>query len=132
MVPMPRLTFRVARRRAPRRVATCLASSGVVISGPVAISISGMPRRSRRYVTSDPSSDIFLAASSSRHIEDIVIRLPATSMWPPVAMRAVRWNPQVLEPSITIFLMKCISSTGVAANSRDISREASIASLLAS
>ena len=40
--------------------------------------------------------------------------LSPTSTKPSVAMRAVLWNPEVLEPSTTIFLMKWISSMTLA------------------
>ena len=52
----------------------------------------------------------FLAASSSRHTERMEIFLSPTSTEPSVAMRAVLWKPEVLDPSTTIFLMKWISS----------------------
>ena len=52
----------------------------------------------------------FLAASSSRHTERMEIFLSPTSTDPSVAMRAVLWKPEVLDPSTTIFLMKWISS----------------------
>ena len=43
---MPRFTRLVALRRVPMRYATSWTSSGVRMSGPVATSISGIPRRS--------------------------------------------------------------------------------------
>ena len=46
MVPIPLFTLLVALSRVPRRYATSMTSSGVRMSGPVATSIRGMPRRS--------------------------------------------------------------------------------------
>ncbi len=48
-----------------------------------------------------------------------------------MATRAVRWNPEVLEPSITSLRMKWISSTGLAPSSAATVRTTSTASGLA-
>ena len=65
-------------------------------------------------MTSASVVSTFLAASSSRHTDSMDTLLPLTSTDPSIATRAVLWNPEVLEPSTTIFLMKWISSTVLA------------------
>ena len=91
--------------------ATSIHSSGVLMSGPVATSMSGIPSLSRRYVISASVVSTLRHASSSRQTERMEIFLPLTSISPSVATSAVLWNPDVFEPSTTIFLMKCTSST---------------------
>ena len=46
MVPIPLFTLLVALSRVPSLYATSMTSSGVRMSGPVATSMSGIPRRS--------------------------------------------------------------------------------------
>jgi len=132
MVPRPRFTLRVERKMEPSRCATSLTSSGSCMSGAVAISMSGMPRRSNRYVTSLSLVSTLRAASSSRQSDRIPIRRPFTSRWPSAATRAVRWKPLVFEPSMTILRMKCTSSIARQLSMADTTREACMASSSAS
>jgi len=83
----------------------------------VVISISGIPRRPSEYRTESPESDNFLAESSSRHT-DVMPTLPFdVSIFPFTAIRDVLWNPDVFDPSMTIFLMHSI--TGRIVHPRD-------------
>ena len=111
MVPMPRLTFLVALSRVPILSATSMTSSGSCMSGPVATSMRGIPSLSSLYVISASVVSTLRHASSSRQMERMEISLPLTSTEPFMDTNAVLWKPEVLEPSTTIFLMKCISST---------------------
>src|SRR5438445_748200 len=128
IVPIPLMTLRVARSRDPNAKATSRASSGVAMSGAVAISTRGMPNRSSRYTTSFSASPSLRAASSSRRIVGTPIRFPLTSRRPSSATSPDRWNPDVFDPSITILRMKSTSWTGFASSRRAISSVMSSAS----
>ena len=132
MVPSPLLTLFVALRRVPILEATSMTSSGVLISGAVATSIRGIPRRSVLHVTSVSLVSIFLQASSSRQTERMPIFLPMASTDPSTATRDVLWKPDVLDPSTTIFLMNWTSSMTLAPRSSLKIRVVSIASGLTS
>ena len=58
------------------------------------------------------------------------ILLSPAMTYPSVATRAVLWNPDVLDPSTTIFLMKWISSMMFAWSISENVREICIASRL--
>ena len=112
MVPRPRLTLPVERSSMPMVSATSLAWAGDTISGSVPISTSGMPCLSSEYITLSTLSPTFWAASSSRHSTPTPTFPWVVSMYPPVDTRAVRWNPDVLEPSMTILRIVNTSSNG--------------------
>ncbi len=126
--PRPRFTLPVDLSNRPMARAASWASSGVWMSGAVATSTRGMPSLSSLYILMLflSSSEIFRAASSSRHMVWIPISLSPTRTFPPVAMMQVRWKPVVLLPSITIFRIGCISSTGVELRKFAIIRPTSI------
>ena len=93
----------------PMCSATFWTSSGVCMQGDVVISTSGIPSRSRLKT----SSFTRCAASSSRQIVSIC---PPFGRAPLKATSAVRWNPLVLEPSMTSFRIVCTCGTGVMPN----------------
>ena len=106
IVPIPRATLPLARSSLPSETAIILVLPGLALVGSSAISTSGTPSRSRQYSRA-PSSR--LAASSSRHIDWTPTGppppSPPTDRLPPCATRIVRWNPDVLDPSMTILRM---------------------------
>ena len=110
MVPMPRATMRVPRSSLPRASATRRTALGSPGTGSSAISTRGMPSRSRAYAFMSSSSPSGLAESSSRHMDCTPTHTSPTRSRPPRATSIVLWNPPVLEPSITVFLMGYTSS----------------------
>ncbi len=132
MDPKPLLTLLVSLSREPSAMADSFACSGVVISGSVAISTSGSPSLSRVYVTTSPSGvdlvSSFLAESSSKHITETPTSPVSVSNWPFVETSVVLWNPLVLEPSTTVFLIGWRAGTGFACSIADIVRTTSTAS----
>ena len=104
IVPIPLLTF-AALRISPILSAASLICSGDFKSGFVVISTSGIPSRSNLKVDWSSSWLMILAASSSSAIVSMPTFPSEVSMWPSWAMRTVRWNPEVFEPSTTVFRM---------------------------
>ena len=104
------------------------------MSGAVATSMRGIPRRSVLQVTVSAVASILRQASSSRQTLRIPTFFPmaSTSMAPSTATREVLWNPEVLEPSTTIFLMNWTSSMTLAPTSSEKIRVVSMASALTS
>ena len=84
----------MSRRVRPNAMEVCLAWSGVFTSGAVAISINGMPKRSRFQVTTSPSGVNLLsslrALSSSKQSTSIPTGPPSVSSTPAVATSVVR------------------------------------------
>ena len=75
------------------------------MSGDVVISAKGIPNLSSLNTILPSSSPIRLAASSSRPNVSIVTSPYSVSTYPSVARIPVLWNPLVLLPSITCFLI---------------------------
>ena len=103
------------------------------MSGSVAISTSGSPSLSSVYVTTSPSGvdlvSSFLAESSSKHITETPTSPVLVVNWPFVETSVVLWNPLVLDPSTTVFLIGWRAGTGFACSNADIVRTISTASL---
>ena len=114
IVPKPLFTPGKDRRSRPIFLAVSCACSGVVMSGSVPISMSGMPSRSKRYVFSAAVSEIILQASSSREILEMRTSPALVFIFPFRPTSAVRWNPEVLEPSTTVLRMTCTKGEMVA------------------
>src|SRR4030042_1119673 len=111
IVPMPLLQASVLLSIMPIFAATSFASSGVLISAAVAISIKGMPSLERLYTSYSLVLSIIWQASSSRQTTSIPILLLFTSKKPLMPISMVLWNPEVFEPSITVFLITWTWST---------------------
>ena len=116
--PSPLLTILVSLSSEPRASADCLACSGLVMSGSVAISTRGRPNLSNVYVTISPSDvtldSSFLAESSSSHITEIPTSPLSVLSIPLVETSVVLWKPLVFDPSTTVFLIGCKEGTGLA------------------
>ena len=102
------------------------------MSGPVATSMSGIPKRSVLHTTSSLLVSTRRQASSSRQTERMEIFLSPTLTAPSVEISAVLWKPEVLEPSTTIFLMKWTSSIRLAPSISENVRAILMASALTS
>ena len=94
ILPRPLRTLRVSLSVRPKAIEVCFACSGVLTSGAVAISMSGIPRRSKFQVTTSPlgvnSLSNLRALSSSRQRTSIPTGPPLVSNTPSVATRVVR------------------------------------------
>jgi len=128
MVPSPRLTCPVERSSIPMRSAASRACSGERMSGPVPISTRGMPSRSSPHRTPSSVSPIRAADSSSSSMSVTETGPSLVSISPSVATSVDRWNPEVFDPSTTIFRMTCARSTTSMSSSLAISRVTSSAS----
>ena len=105
IVPSPRATLPVDLSALPRYRAAFSTCSGVPMMGSSAISTRGTPSLSKAKNLERASSPRIRAASSSSVTVCTPTSSPSTDSSPPRAMTAVRWNPEVLEPSMTIFLI---------------------------
>ena len=103
-------------------------SSGVRNSGPVTVSVSGMPRRSVRQTMRCPLSETSRHESSSTLTCVTVSLRPWNGIQPFMPTIAVRWNPVGIEPSRYCFRAMCTSSM----MSRCIIRHSSILMSIAS
>ena len=94
ILPSPLRTLRVSLNVRPNAIDVCLACSGFFTSGAVAISISGIPRRSRFQVTTSPlevnSLSNLRALSSSKQRTSIPTGPPFVCSTPAVATNVVR------------------------------------------
>ena len=110
IVPRPLLTL-VLLKIWPSIYATSRTWSGWCIEGSVVISARGIPKRSSLNSVNPSLVSTLLAASSSRPRLSMTTLPYGVSRYPSVATIPVLWNPPVLLPSITCFLIVWNSST---------------------
>ena len=96
---MPVRTRPVDRAVRPQSRIASRTSSGVRSSGPVTVSVSGMPSQSVRHTMRWPLSDTSRRDTSSTLTWVTVSRRPLNGSQPLTPMIAVRWNPVGIEPS---------------------------------
>ena len=111
LAPMPTRTCPVLRQTRPTSRIASATSSGVRRSGPVTVSMSGMPSRSVRQTIRWPSSDTSRHESSSTLTWRIVSSRPRNGRRPLTPTIAVRWKPVGIDPSRYCFRAMCTSST---------------------
>ena len=108
---MPTRTCRVERHTRPTSRIASSTSSGVRRSGPVTVSMSGIPSRSVRQTMRWPLSETSRQESSSTLTCVIDSSRPRKGSFPFTPTMAVRWKPVGIEPSRYCFRAMCTSST---------------------
>ena len=127
---MPTRTWPVERQTRPTSRIASATSSGVRRSGPVTVSISGMPRRSVRQTIRWPRSVTSRQESSSTDTWVIDSFRPRNGSVPLTPTIAVRWKPVGIEPSRYCLRAMCTSSTMSQPSIRHCSMAMSTASWL--
>ncbi len=132
--PAPRRTFPVARATPAISRPAARTSSGVLSSGSVTVSVSGMPSRSVRKVIRWPTSETSRQESSSsdscriRSSRSMPRSGTRNGITPSSPTIAVRWKPVGIEPSRYCLRMTCSSETRLRLKSSAISSAVATAS----
>jgi len=130
--PIPVRTQPVLRTSRRQISPTWATSRGVRMSGPVTVSMRGMPRRSVRYTRRWPTSLTSRQASSSSPSWTIRTSRSLNGIRPLTPTMVVRWNPVGMLPSRYCLRAMWISSTMEHRYSMAMPRAISSASSLSS
>ncbi len=130
LAPMPTRTWPVERQTRPTSRMASSASSGWRRSGPVTVSIRGVPSRSVRQTIRWPRSETSRQESSSTLTWMIESERPRNGSWPLTPTMAVRWKPVGMDPSRYCLRAMWTSSTMSQPSIRHCSMATSTASWL--